>query len=141
MSLQALLLLIVAGCMFGGWPLVMRSSGLNPIVAGCFLQATSFCVFLPFLRGNLDTKTLVTAGALLAIAAGTMNGVGSVIFQHLVARPEVELSRAILVLVVTQTILVTVLGRIIYDEPITFQKALGVILAVISIILLVNNKQ
>ena len=139
MDMRALTFCILAGIFFGGWPLAMRASGFNPFAAGFVLNLGSALIFLPFLKGKINPVTLLSMGAIFALAASALNGVGHIAFQTLVAQREIEISRVNTVLVMVVVLTTTVGGRIFYGEPFTWKKILGLVAALTAVKLLTGK--
>lgn len=139
MPKSSFLLCLVAGTFFGSWPLIMRSSGLNYVVAALALQLGSFIVFTPLLSGRANTTTILAVGVLVGLLAGIVNGFGQLSFQKLVSLKDVEISRFTVIVVTLQIIISVVGGYVIYHEPFTVRKTAGIVAAIVAVNLLVRR--
>ena len=137
-KIPALWFAVFAGLCFGGWPLIMKLSGLNPIVAATVLAVASLAVFLPFLKGNVNIAELTATGVVIALIAGVINGLGSIAIQRVLASP-VEVTTGILVIIITQVVVTAIGGRLFYHETFTVNKAVGLLAAVAAIKLLTGK--
>jgi len=128
---------IFSGIMFGAWPLVMKKSGLSPIVSAFTLSVVSAIVIAPFLRGN---PLVAGAGVGLAIAvvAGIMNGLGTIAFMRLIGSPTIAISVGIFTVILVQTMITAAGGAIFFGDTFTGKRVAGMVLAICSLYLLVK---
>ncbi|MBI4095114.1 MAG: hypothetical protein HY435_02905 [Candidatus Liptonbacteria bacterium] len=132
-------LCLCAGFFFGAWPLVMRASGLNSILAAFVLQVGTMLVVSPFLKGNVRVSLVLSAGMAVAIAAGIANGFGQLAFQKLISLRDVELARASITVVVMQIATTAIGARFFYAETFGWKKLLGCGFALIAVKLLIGK--
>lgn len=138
------LLIVIAGTAFGAWPLITRGSKLHFLSAGLGLQLGTvimFGLFMFTMRNQLDLGAAFSFGdggklALLALAAGLVNGVGQLAMQKLVASPEVQISVFAPATLMIMTVIYGIGGWLVYHEPLTFRKGIGIVTATITIWLL-----
>lgn len=127
---------VFAGVCCGLWPL-MIGSGRNPIMTGIMVIIVSLAVFLPFLPANFKPAELTAQAVVIILAAGVINGFGSIAIQHVAVSKEKV--TGILVLIITQVVVTAVGGLIFYAERFTFEKFVGLIAAVAAIKLLTGK--
>ncbi len=131
---------ILAGFLFGLWPLVMKKSGLTPMAAAFTLTAVSLVVCLPFLgRVDYQTTGFLTIGFGLAMVAGVMNGFGTIAFQKMLADKNVEIAVGILLVILTQVVVTAIGGRLFYGELFTTKKVAGLVTSVVAVYLLTSK--
>ncbi len=120
---------VMAGLCFGIWPLIMKSSGLNAIMAAFVLTTVSLLVYLPFLKGSFDQAALFRTGVILAVVAGLLNGIGTIAFQRMIGAKDLEISQVVLMVIIIQIVITAAGGRLFYHELFTIKKAFGVVAA------------
>lgn len=125
---------VFAGLCFGAWPLIMKASKIKPpIVAATVLVATSLAVFVPFLAGNQVPIQVTLVGLLIGIAAGVLNGLGSIALQRILVSKAIEVTTAIFIIVVTQVVVTAIGGWLFYNEPFTVKKIMVVAAAGVAV--------
>ena len=128
MDISKLMWPVIAGLCFGTWPLIMRSSGLNAIMASFVLTVVSLLVYLPFLKGGLDQAALLKMGIILAIVAGLLNG-----------DKELDITQVVLMVIMIQIVITAVGGRLFYSDLFTAKKFLGILAAGFAAYLLTSK--
>jgi len=139
MDISKLIWPVIAGLCFGTWPLIMKSSGLNAIMASFVLTVVSLLVYLPFLKSGFDQATLLKAGVILAVVAGLLNGIGTIAFQKMVGSKEVDITQVVLMVIIIQIVITAAGGRLFYHEIFTVKKVLGVVAAGLAAYLLTSK--
>lgn len=123
---------IIAGACFGAWPLIMRLSGFNPALAAATIAVITLATCLPFLnRNNANLAEFWKIGALAALVAGIINGLGQMLLQKAIGAKDVDVTRTLTLVVLTQIVMQAIGGRFLYGEPITFKKGAGILLALV----------
>lgn len=131
---------ILAGLLFGAWPLIMKKSDLTPMAAAFTLTVMSLAVYLPFLSRQDYPKTgVLTIGFGLAVIAGLMNGFGTIAFQKMLADKNIEITVGILLVILTQVVVTAVGGSLFYSEPFTTKKVVGLFTAALAAYLLTSK--
>lgn len=132
---------VLAGLCFGIWPLIMKRSGLNPQLAAVMLALLTLLTCLPFLsRANASPSEFWKLGAIFAVAAGLINGVGQIFLQRLIGAAErADVSQALIIVVLAQIATTAIGGRLFYGDPFTLKKGAGIILALIAAKLLTGT--
>lgn len=138
------LLILIAGTAFGAWPLITRGSKLHFLPAGFGLQLGTvimFGLFMVAMRDQLDMRTAFSFGnggklALLALAAGLVNGVGQLAMQKLIASPSVQVSVFAPATLTIMALVYGVGGWVAYHEPMTLRKVVGIVTAAVTLWLL-----
>ena len=139
MDISKLVWPVIAGLCFGTWPLIMKSSGLNAIMASFVLTVVSLMVYLPFLKGGFDQAALLKTGVILAVVAGLLNGIGTIAFQRMVGAKDLEISQVVLMVVIIQIVITAAGGSLFYHELFTIKKAFGVVAAGLAAYLLTSK--
>lgn len=124
----------LAGLFFGTWPLLMRGTNWTGAQGGFWVSVVTLVVFLPLWRG--DSTGFTSKALLLGIMAGLLNGLGSVFYQKALADPKLEISRTLLVVLVTTIVVGTLGARLFYGELLDIKKMLGLTLGLIGVLLL-----
>lgn len=138
------LLIVIAGTAFGVWPLITRGSKLHFLPARFGLQLGTvimFGLFMFTMRDQLDVRAAFSFGnggklALLALAAGLVNGVGQLAMQKLIASPTIEVSVFAPATLTIMALVYGVGGWLAYHEPMTGRKVAGIVTATITLWLL-----
>jgi uncharacterized membrane protein len=124
----------LAGLCFGSWPLFMRSTGFSGPQSGFVVSVVTLVVFIPLWRG--DTAGFNQKALALGVAAGLLNGLGSIFYQAALANLKLEVSRVLLVVLVTTILVSTVGARLFYGELLDTQKLFGLSFSLIGVLLL-----
>ena len=139
MDISKLIWPVIAGLCFGTWPLIMKSSGLNAIMASFVLTVVSLLVYLPFLKSGFDQAALLKMGVILAVVAGLLNGIGTIAFQKMIGAKEMDITQVVLMVIIIQFVITAAGGRLFYHELFTLKKALGVVAAGLTAYLLTSK--
>jgi len=125
-------LAFVAGLCFAGWPIVMRGTNLDTIWVAILISfgASIFAVSIAIGKRVAipPTKELI-----IGILAGFINGLGFLLYSKIIATKSMQLSTALPLVAVALVIFVAVAGFIIYKEPMTLKKAIGLIGAITAV--------
>ena len=139
MDFSKLMWPVIAGLCFGIWPLIMKSSGLNAIMAAFVLTAVSLLVYLPFLKGSFDQTTFFKTGIILAVVSGLLNGIGTIAFQKMVGAKDMDITQVVLMVIIIQIVITAIGGRLFYEDLFTIKKAIGIPVAGLAAYLLVSK--
>ena len=139
MDISKLMWPVTAGICFGTWPLIMKSSGLNAIMASFVLTVVSLLVYLPFLKGGFDQAALLKAGVILAVVAGLLNGIGTIAFQKMIGGKEMDITQVVLLVIMIQIVITVAGGRLFYGDVFTVKKVVGIPTALIAAYLLTSK--
>lgn len=137
-------MIVIAGISFGLWPLITRGSRIHFLPAGFGLQLGTvimFGLFMVTMRDQLDLGTVFSfeSGgklALLALAAGLVNGVGQLAMQKAIASSSMEMSKLVPAMLTVMAVVSMIGGCLAYQEPMTPKKFLGMVTAAITFFLL-----
>ncbi len=127
--------MVVAGVLFGAWPILMSKSGLNgPTSAAVFsIIALSFILPVAFQHGI----TLTGANWWYALAAGCCGGIGLLVFNSGLAKATpATVGQLFVVMIVVQTAIPAIYS-VVMNGQLTLKTGAGFIAAVIAAILLV----
>lgn len=139
MDTSKLLWPVIAGLCFGTWPLIMKSSGLNAIMASFVLTVVSLLVYLPFLKSGFDQASLLKVGVILAVVAGLLNGIGTIAFQKMIGGKEMDISQVVLMVIIIQIVITAAGGRLFYGDIFTVKKVFGIVAAGFAAYLLTSK--
>lgn len=126
----------VALC-WGGWPLVMRSAGVNNVLATLLLSvAAVFPVAVKTAVSYRDTMMPSTRTVLIILAAGTMMGIGLLAFNYVINTRAVDISKSVPATDASILLVTTAGGIVFFSEGVTPQKLFGFLFLLAGIILL-----
>ncbi|TSC81715.1 MAG: hypothetical protein G01um101419_767 [Parcubacteria group bacterium Gr01-1014_19] len=132
--MKTVLLSVLAGIFFSSWQFVMRASGIsNPFVAAFMLNLGTLMVIFPMAAKGLNWKLLLSGGALMAITAGLINGIGHSINARLVVNKTEEISRFGAIIPAVCVLVSVICGFCLLGEPITWRKLIGICVVLIGI--------
>jgi len=133
----------MAAACFTVWPFIMTRAGFNWQTAAVVLSLGTTVVFLPLYR-QFEISTF--AMLMIGISAALLNGAGHIFFQKIIvstrntADPIGNFSKAFIVLVVSQVVIVAMIQIAKGAEKLTTMRAMGFLCAIGAVILL-NIKQ
>lgn len=130
---------VFAGLCFGAWPLIMKQSGLHPIMAAFILCVSTLATIVPLMHTSAVWQGVARSAALIAVAAGLLNGFGTIAMQRMLADKTTAVSVGVFVIIIAQMVSTAIGGRVFYSDPLTLKRAAGVCLAVAAVYLL-NGK-
>ena len=128
-------LAFVAGLCFAGWPIVMRGTNLDTIWIAILISFGAF-VFATCIAIGKKVAIPSTKELIIGIIAGFINGFGFLLYSKLIASKSIQLSTALPLVAVTLIIFVAIAGFVIYKEPMTLKKAIGLIGAITAVVFL-----
>lgn len=127
---------IVAGILFGIWPLFLNRSGLTGNL-GTFVFATIvlLCVF-PFAANSL--QDIASARWIWAVCAGIFGALGLLAFNSMVAKATPQAVGTFIVLMIIAQIAVPAIYQAIMTGGLPFSKIAGFVLAAVAAVLLLK---
>lgn len=128
---------LLAGLCFGFWPILMRLTGLTGMQAGFMVSSVTLLVFIPLFVGDTQGFTWKTFG--MALAAGLINGLGSVCLQKSLANKQLEVGTTIMIIVMTQLVVTAISSRLILGELWDLRKLAGMGSAAFTVWLLTGK--
>ena len=132
---NVLVLAFIAGLCFGGWPIIVRATTLS---TNWIAVSISFGALIVVIGVMMKTGTIMPSvkNLLIGLMAGIINGFGFLVYAKLIGTKSIQLSVALPLVAVTLVIFVALAGILIYKEPITFKKLIGLMGAITAVILL-----
>ncbi|MDO8669677.1 MAG: hypothetical protein Q7K65_05280 [Candidatus Buchananbacteria bacterium] len=134
---------VLAGILFGFWPLLMNRSGLvGNISALAFTFVAGICI-LPFALWSIGHSfpianwTFPVANWTLVILAGLFGAFGLLLFNGVLAKVTPGRVSALFVLMIVVQIAVPALYQVIMSGGLTISKGLGFVAAIIAAFLLI----
>jgi hypothetical protein len=125
---------VLAGFVFGVWPLLMNRSGLNGNVASfVFTSVVLVCVFPFALGGGLGN--IFNANWILTISAGILGAVGMLLFNGMLVKATPQNVSSLFVLMLVVQIAAPAIYQVAM-EGMTMMKGAGFALAAIAAVLL-----
>jgi drug/metabolite transporter (DMT)-like permease len=133
--MEALSYSLAVGIFWGASTLIARYSGAGPYMMAILISIGGMITMLPLLPSQSFAATGSRSVA-IGIGAGIINGLGLLAFYKLVGGANDglwELSRVIPIAMVLVPIVITVGARVVFDEPFTPTKLVGIALACAAI--------
>ncbi len=129
-----LLYCVLAGFFFGIWPIIGRFSKLSPAQIAVVVAFATMVVSLVNLRAlqNIPSFSSLSIGFL----AGVLNGLGLLVYGILINWKGQNISKLISIVSVIVPVVIIIGGYLVFREPITIKKTLGIMFACVSIWLL-----
>lgn len=138
--MRMVILSVLAGVFFGSWQFLMRYSGIsNPFVAAFVLNFCTMLVIFPMAAKDLSWKMFLSAGALIALAAGIVNGIGHSINSRLVVDKTEELSKFGAIIPAVCVLVSVIGGFYLYDEPMSWRKITGIAVVLTGIVIVATK--
>ena len=127
---------IIAGVLFGIWPLFMNRSGLaGNLATFVFASVVLICVF-PFAAGNLSS--IGNSYWLWAVTAGIFAAFGLLLFNNVLSNATPQSVGILVVLMILVQTIVPAVYQVIMNGEISMTKLAGFVLAVVASFLLVK---
>jgi hypothetical protein len=126
---------VIAGVLFGMWPLLMSRSGLTAMPSAAVFAVAQACILLPL--GVYAGISFSQANWVAATLAAVIGSMGLLTFTDVVLKtPKAEIGRLFIIMLVVQTAVPTIY-HIAVSGGLTLKHALGILAALCAIILLV----
>ncbi len=126
---------ILAGLLFGIWPLVMNRSGLSGNLSSAIFAGVAFLIMLPLaITGGFSS--MQNARISFAVFAGIAGGIGVLFLNSMLAKVNRQNVGALLITMVLTQVAVTAIYHMYQGGEYSIRKILGVIAAIIAVILL-----
>lgn len=143
MKNSALLYALIAGVSYGAWPLLARGLVFNASALTLLVSVGTAVVALVAMMTiyggawtTSGTPYVGTTPLLIALAAGAINGIGTLAYSKILGTQGIDVSQMITLVIVLMIVTVVVGAALFFGEGITFKKALGIVAAIISVVLL-----
>ena len=133
-ALELNLKLIVAGVVFGLWPLVLNRTGVGGNTATAILTAIICLMALPFaLRSGIPSQGVAWG---LLIVCGLLWGFGTLLYNDVLVRaPKEVLGTSIILMLVMQAV-APVLYHVTVNAGVTLKQAIGIGAAFVAVVML-----
>lgn len=126
---------IVAGLLFGTWPLIMNKSKLSGSISPAIFTLVAFMTVLPFAIRNTQNSP-ADASWKVAVVAGIVGGIALILFNGMLAKATREQVSSLFVLaIVTQTVMPAAY-QVYVTKTLPLGKGLGFLAALVAAILL-----
>ncbi len=130
---------MIAGLLFGIWPLFMNRSGLSGHVSAACYSLMALAFVLPFaLYGN--GFTIPQANWNMVLAAGIIGAAGLLCFNSVLAGALPKEVGALFLCMIISQATVPATYQVIMDKHLSSDKAVGFILAALSIYFLLKPR-
>jgi len=127
---------VVAGILFGIWPLLMNRSGLSGNLGTfVFAAAVLLCVF-PFAVSSL--QSIGTANWIWAVAAGILGAIGLIAFNTVLSKTTPQTVGTFFVLMIVVQTVVPAIYQAIMNGGLPFSKIVGFVFAAVAAVLLLK---
>ena len=127
---------IIAGVLFGIWPLFMNRSGLAGNLATFVFASVVLISVFPFAVGNFSN--IGNAYWLWAVAAGVFAAFGLLLFNGVLSKATPQSVGILIVLMILVQTVVPAVYQVIMNGEISMTKLAGFVLAVVASFLLVK---
>lgn len=126
---NGVVLCLVTALGFGVWPLIARWSGAEQSWTTTIVSTITAMVVVSVQATKLSTVPTGRVVGLLLLA-GLVNGVGWLTYGRLVAGTEFDVSRFAPAALTLMIAFIAVGGVLVFGEPLTATKAVGIVLAI-----------
>lgn len=127
---------IIAGVLFGIWPLVMNRSGLAGNLSSFVFASVVLLSVFPFAVSNLSD--IGNSYWLWAVAAGVIAAFGLLLFNNVLSNSTPQSVGILVVLMILVQTVVPAVYQVIMNGEISMTKLTGFVLAVVASFLLVK---
>ncbi len=127
---------IIAGVLFGIWPLFINRSGLTGNVASFVFASVVLLSVSPFAVSNLSQ--IGNSYWIWAVAAGIVGAAGLLLFNNVLSKATPQSVGILVVLMILIQTVVPAVYQVIMNGEISMTKLAGFVLAVVASFLLVK---
>ena len=127
---------ILAGLLFGIWPLLMNRSGLSGNLSALIFSIICTVCLLPVAFNHIGSFP-VRANWALIIAAGIIGALGLFFFNGMLAKTTPEKVGSLIIIAIVAQTSVPAIYSVIMNGGLTFSKGMGFIAAIVAIFLLI----
>lgn len=128
----------LAGVAFGGWPLLMKSVVIDPMIGAFILTTFSLVVYLPFLPACAAWTQMTGTTVMVAVICGLANGAGTIAYQNML-QSKAPVSECIFICIIVQIVFTAIGGVVFYGDPFPMRKVFGVATMVVAAYLITAN--
>ena len=128
---------VVAGILFGIWPLLMNRSKISGNIAAAVFSFVGLMCILPFAINGIN-KTLLGANWALAITAGIMGGFGLLLYNMMIAAATSERVGTLMIINLLLQIVTPAIYTVVVSRSLPLTKGIGFIAAVAAALLLTS---
>lgn len=125
---NGLVLCLMTAVGFGSWPMISRFAGTNNAWTGFVVMGFTALFCAVFYRTELAAVPTTRALLLLALA-GVANGIGMIAYTRLVTDARFGMSSWVPASLAMMVVFVTVVGALLFKEPLPLTKMAGLVLA------------
>lgn len=129
---------ILAGILFGAWPLLMNKSGLSGNISSAVFAFGALAIVLPF--GIYEFQHVgksLSIGWALVTTACILGGLGLLAFNGMLAKADPKTVGSLFVLTVVVQVATPALYQVFMDGGLTVRKTTGFMAAILAALLLV----
>lgn len=129
---------ILAGVLFGAWPLLMNKSGLSGNISSTVFAFGALAIVLPF--GIYEFQHVgrgTQVGWALVTSACIMGGLGLLAFNGMLAKADPKTIGSLFVFMIVVQVATPALYQVFMDGGLTIRKTAGFVAAILAALLLV----
>lgn len=126
---------LVAGLLFGGWPLVMNRSGLSGYASAAIFAGLAFLTVLPFAgaKGAVEEVLQTPANGLtFAFIAAFMGGLGLIAFNTMLAKSDPKEVGLMLIFMIMVQMALPAVSYMVQAGELSPRKLSGIALAFVA---------
>lgn len=124
---------------FALWPVIARFAQIPIVWTAVLVNAGSLLVALIFLAFRPVEVVSETRVLWLGLLAGIVNGVGFLVYSYVLSDTTVSASTVVALVDILIPLAALILGFLFLKETLSVYKALGVLMAILSIYLLIKK--
>jgi len=132
-----LILSLLAGFFFGLWPIIARFAGISSFWIAFLIPLGTLLVVSFEAAPKIAVSTWPLYKLLLiGLVAGAINGLGMLAYGRVLANGDLNVSKYVPIVAILSIATAAVGAFILFKEPVTVQKSLGLLFAVAAVWLL-----
>lgn len=129
-------LAIVAGLLFGAWPLLMNRSGLNGPLSAAAFAFFCFITVLPAALYSYNANVVAAASWKIALVAGLVAGLGLLMFSSILAKVTPQTVGTYFVIMILAQISVPAINHTLVTGEYSMKRLAGFGVAALAVFLL-----
>lgn len=132
-----LILALLAGFFFGLWPVVARHISIAALWISFLIPVGTLLIVAPTaLPGMISGATPMNRLIVFGVIAGVINGLGMLAYGRILSNTDWNVSKYVPIVAVASIATAAIGAFLIFKEPLTIQKSLGLVFAALAVWLL-----
>jgi drug/metabolite transporter (DMT)-like permease len=127
---------IIAGLLFGMWPLIYNRSGLSGNPGTLLFVAFMLVIIVPYVVFKKEVPSTPTIGWLIVFFASVVSAMGLFFFTDAIGRVPPQKASSLFVLMIVVQIMVPAIYEVLLKQSVSIKHAAGFICAILAAILL-----